>query len=165
MRRPSVLRIVGCLVGIALLLCGFVTPGFLKSSAVFEGAREKWWRSDVPQYVEFYEWSSWNKGPGSLGVPPLEELRNATITSHRFGHRQTFWKDYTFCQAQYLLKDGSAKIWYALCPGPHVVWREYRVELGSGIFLLLGSVLLGLCIFWPNRRIQPTQSGAADPER
>lgn len=142
-----------------------MSPGFMRFDANMEGAREKWWRSDAPQFAESYAWSNWHAGPGSLRVPPLDELKGATITSHRFGHRQTIWKDYAFCQAQYLLADRSTKVWYAICPGPHVAYREYRVELLVGIFAFLGCSVLLLCVFWPNRRMQSTLGGAADPER
>ena len=165
MIRVSPVRIVGCFAAVVLLVGAFAVPGFMKFGANIEGAPEKWWRSDMPQFAESYEWSAWQNGAGALRAPPLEELKNAAITSYRIGNRQTFFKNYTFCQARYLFKDGSTKTRYATCPGPHVVLREYRAELMVVLFALAGAGLLALCILWPNRRMQPTPAGAADPER
>jgi len=165
MIKVSPVRIVGCFAAVVLLVGAFATPGFMKFDANIEGAREKWWRSDIPQFAESYEWSTWYEGAGTLRAPPLEELKGAAITSYRIGKRNTFFKSYTFCQARYLLKNDSTRAGYAICPGPHVLLREYRAELLATLLALAGVGLLALCILWPNRRMQPTPAGAADPER
>ena len=145
MKSVSVMRVLSFLLGLAVLLAAFLTLGLYSSGANFEGAPEKWWRSSVPQFENQYTWLDWHRGAGTLKPPPYDDLEKAKIIEHRIGRRQTWNKDYTFCQARYLLPDGSMKVWYAICPGRHVEMRPYRAEFVAGMIGLIGIALLA----WP----------------
>jgi len=165
MIKVSPARIVGCFAAVVVLVGALLVPGTMRTLARFEGAPEKWWRTDSPQFAESFAWSAWRQGAGELRAPPLAELKDSTIAAYRIGTRVTFFKSYTYCQARYLSKDSVTKIGFAACPVPYVVVRENRAELLAGFSALAGFVLLGLCIWWPNRRMQPTPTGAPDPGR
>ena len=158
--RISLLRVLGSLVAIVLLLSGVLCTGVMRTLARLEGAQEYWQKMDVPQYVERYQWSDWQRGSGGLAPPPRDEFAGATIEAHRFARRQTLFKDYLFCQARYLLKDGSTRIAYARCPAPHVTLRPQRAEMAAAAIAAAGIALLLASIFWPRRRESP---GATDP--
>ena len=160
------IRLFGSLAGVALMAGAFAIPGFMRFGAVVEGAPEMWRRSATPQSAEAYQWSPWQAGAGAFRVDPaIEELKGATIVEHRIATRQTFFKDYMFCQGRYKLANGKALDHYALCPSPHVALREGRVEWLAAMVGALGIGVLLTCVLWPSRRMQPTPNGAADPER
>lgn len=163
--RISLLRVLGILVAIVLLLSGVLCAGVMRTLARLEGAQEYWQKLDVPQHVERYRWSDWQRGSGGLAPPPRDDLAGATIEAHRYARRQTLFKDYLFCEARYLLKDGSARVAYARCPAPHVTLRPHRAEMAAAAMAAAGLVVLLATIFWPRRRASPGAAGPPGAQR
>jgi hypothetical protein len=176
MRLLTIKQVILLVCGLLFLFVGYVTPGFLRGLTTYQNNlnQAEWLISvGVPESFKWYTLSEWRQGAGNLkpapfgrGRPESEMRRNAQIVAHRVGKRTAMVWDFTFCQAKYRLPDGSEEVWAAVCPEQHVAAiRPYATEVIAGFFFSIGAALLLWCFLLPNRRMQPTPAGAANPER
>jgi hypothetical protein len=155
MGRIAKARLVCGLAAAVLLIAAHTCVGVMKGLVNLEAPPGHWMQLDVPPEVEQYEWSGWQRGAGSVAPPPRDDLRDATVEAHRFARRQTLFKDYLFCEARYLLKDGAMRVAYASCPAPHVTLRSKNAAKLAWLIGAAGTALLLLCIFWPGSGKMP----------